>query len=199
MTGDQTSGQPAEPTEAAGGRSSGATAAGSDDATAASAERAASASGPWSGPTGELPGFTIVRVDAWVTAVFALISVGAAVWSGMVGVALAVDLGLFAAGCLAFAWAYLRAIGRSREEAISLGGLFFLVGGVAPTAVARWLWGILAVQTVVAVATAAARPFSSLAFGVLAPMFGLAMLGLWGALHGRFPGREPERGRDRAS
>jgi hypothetical protein len=41
----------------------------------------------------------------------------------------------------------------------------------------------------VAVATAAARPFSSLAFGILAPMFGLALLALWGAVHGRFPPR----------
>lgn len=141
----------------------------------------------------ELPGALIVRVDLWATVVFTLVSVGAAVWSGLLVPAVAVDLGLFLAGCLAFAFAYLRAIGRSREETISLAGLFFLVGGVAPAAIARWLWGLVAVQAVVAVATAAARPFSSLAFGVLAPMFGLALLGLWGALHGRFPAREEAR------
>jgi hypothetical protein len=144
---------------------------------------------------------TIVRVDVWATGVFSVVSVGAAVWSGLLVPAVAVDLILFLVGCLALAFAYLRAIGRSREDEVSLAGLFFLVGGVAPTAVVRWLWGALAVQVVVAIATAAARPFSSLAFGVLAPMFGLAMLGLWGALHGRFPARrsgEAEPGRPRS-
>jgi hypothetical protein len=131
----------------------------------------------------------IVRVDVWATAVFTVVSVTAAVWPGALAVALVVDLGLFLAGSVAFAWAYLRAVGRSREEEIALGGLFFLSGDVAPTPVKVWLWGALAVQVVVAVATAAARPFSGLAFGVLAPMFGLAMLAVWGAAHGRFPSR----------
>jgi hypothetical protein len=131
----------------------------------------------------------IVQVDGWATVVFAVVSVAAAIWPGALAAALVVDLGLFVAGCGAFAWAYLRAVGRSREETISLGGLFFLSGGVAPTVVKRWLWGALAVQVVVAVATAAVRPFSGLAFGVLAPMFGMAMLALWGAVHGRFPPR----------
>jgi hypothetical protein len=138
-----------------------------------------------------VPSDTIVRVDLWATAVFAVTAVAAAAWSALVAVALVVDGLLFVAGCVAFAVAYLRAIGRSRDEVVSLAGLFFLSGGVAPGTVARWLWGALAVQVVVAVATAAVRPFSSLAFGVLAPMFGVAMLGLWGALHGRFPPRQP--------
>ena len=43
-----------------------------------------------------------------------------------------------------------------------------------------------------AVATAAARPFTPLAFGVLAPMFGLGVMGLWGAKFGTFPPRPPE-------
>lgn len=134
-------------------------------------------------------GGAIVRVDVWATAVFTVTAVGATVWSALVPVALVVDGVLFVAGCVAFAVAYLRAVGRSRDEVVSLGGLFFLAGGVAPAPVVRWLWGALAVQVVVAVATAAVRPFSSLAFGVLAPMFGVAMLGLWGAVHGRFPPR----------
>jgi hypothetical protein len=134
--------------------------------------------------------WSIPRLDAWVTAVFVAVSVTATVWSGLRAVAVAVDLVLFFAGCVAFAWAYLRAVGRSRTDAISLGGLFFLGEGVAPRRIATWLWAVFAVQVVVAVATAAARPFTELAFGVLVPMFGLAMLALWGAIHGTFPSRD---------
>jgi hypothetical protein len=38
-----------------------------------------------------------------------------------------------------------------------------------------------------------ARPFTSLAFGVLSPLFGLAMAGLWGARHGSFGARTRPR------
>jgi hypothetical protein len=48
---------------------------------------------------------------------------------------------------------------------------------------------LLAAQVVVAVATAAARPFTTLAFGVLVPVFGVGLNGLWAARHGRFPPR----------
>ena len=51
------------------------------------------------------------------------------------------------------------------------------------------LLGALAVQVVVAVATAAVHPFTSQAFAVLAPMFGLGMAGLWGARYGHFEAR----------
>lgn len=135
----------------------------------------------------------VVRADLWATAVFAVVSVGAAAWSGLLVPAVAVDVGLFVAGSVAFLYAYFRAIGRSRDEKITLAGLFFLAEGVAPRPIARALRLLLAAQVVVAVATAAARPFSSLAFGVLAPMFGLAMLAVWGAVHGRFPPRPPAR------
>jgi fructose-specific phosphotransferase system IIC component len=131
----------------------------------------------------------IVRVDLWATGVFTVVAVGAAVWSGLLVPAVAVDLALFLAGCVAFLYAYFRGIGRSREDAITLAGLFFLAEGAAPRPIAHALRLLLAAQVVVAVATAAARPFSSLAFGILAPMFGLAMLAVWGAVHGRFPPR----------
>jgi len=42
---------------------------------------------------------------------------------------------------------------------------------------------------VAAFATAAARPNSSLAFGILAPLWGQGLAGLWGARHGAFPPR----------
>jgi hypothetical protein len=97
-----------------------------------------------------------------------------------------VSLGLFAAGTVAFLWAYGIAVQRSREAEIGIGGLFFLAGPTAPREVRRSLNLALTLQVVVGVATASVRPFTTLAFGVLVPMFGLGLNGLWGARHGRF-------------
>ena len=88
----------------------------------------------------------------------------------------AVSLVLFAVGCVAFLWAFAIAVNRSRTDAIGIGGLFFLQDS-APRPVQVRLLGALAVQVVVAVATAAVHPFTSQAFAVLAPMFGLGMAG----------------------
>jgi hypothetical protein len=51
------------------------------------------------------------------------------------------------------------------------------------------LLGSLAVEVVVALATAAARPYTSVASGILVPVYGLALCGLWAARHGRFAPR----------
>lgn len=104
-------------------------------------------------------------------------------------VAAAVALGLNGVGVVVFFWAYAIAVNRSRRDAIGIGGLFFLAGGVAPAPVRRALLGSLATQVAVGVGTAAARPFTSLAFGVLAPLYGLALTGLWAARRGRFEHR----------
>ena len=42
------------------------------------------------------------------------------------------------------------------------------------------------IQTVVGLATASVRPFTSLAFGTLVPIFGIGMMGLWTARNGEF-------------
>jgi len=65
---------------------------------------------------------------------------------------------------------------------------------------------LLTAQIVIAAVTAAARPFTTLAFGVLTPVFGLGLNSLWAARHGNFPPRKPaperaprRRGANRAS
>lgn len=115
-----------------------------------------------------------------VTAVLATISPDLFRWPAVV-----VALGLFAIGCVVFLWAFAIAVERSRVDAIGVGGLYFLAGS-APRSVQRQLMGSLAVQVVVALVTASIRVFTSLAFGVLVPVFGLAMAGLWGARYGAF-------------
>jgi hypothetical protein len=124
------------------------------------------------------------------TAVFTVAAVAATLWPDALGVPVAVlDVVLFAAGCLAFAWSFFVVVGRSRHELVSVPGTYFLTGGVAPPGVRRILLGALAVQTVVAFATASIRPFTALAFGILVPTYGLGLCGLWAALHGTFPPR----------
>ena len=79
-----------------------------------------------------------------------------------------------------------------------MSGLVFL-SDCAPAAVRRKLLGATGVQVVAALVTASIRPFTSLAFGVLAPVFGLGLQCLWAARHGDFPARPPERRRPGAS
>jgi hypothetical protein len=147
------------------------------------------------GDDGDAGGEAIVRFSLWATAVFAVTSaLAAAVPDTFSVVSVPVALGLFVIGSVALAWGFVVGIARSQYEAVTLGGLFFLGEGVAPDRVRRTLRALLAVQVVVAVAAAAARPFTELAFGVLAPTLGLGALALWGARHGRFAPKEPDAG-----
>lgn len=96
---------------------------------------------------------------------------------------------LFAIGIVAFLWGYANGVVRSREETITLGGLFFLAG-TAPQVVRFRMRLALAVQIVAAVAAAAIRPYTAVAFAVLAPMFGLGLMAAWAARHGEFAAKE---------
>ena len=137
-------------------------------------------------------GEPIVRFDVWATAVFGVVSAAAAVVPDPLAyVAVPLAVALFLVGTAAFLWAYAVAIGRSRFEVVTMGGVFFLGGDVAPARVARTLRRALAAQVVVAVAVASARPFTALAATVLVPVLGLGLMALWGARHGRFADRPP--------
>ncbi len=96
---------------------------------------------------------------------------------------------LFAVGVVLFLWGYAVGVARSRDEQISLGGLFFLVG-TAPKVVRFRLRLAFAVQVAIAVLVASVRPYTAVAFAVLAPMLGLGAMALWGARHGEFPPRD---------
>lgn len=122
------------------------------------------------------------------TALFAATAGLATVSAAADLVAVVVALGLFAAGGAVFVVAFARGVRRSRHEQIVVGSLFLLQTS-APPAVRRALLGSLGVEVVVGFVTAAIRPNTSLAFGILVPLYGLALTGLWGAYHGRFPAR----------
>jgi len=136
-------------------------------------------------------GWRIIKISWWTTAVFVVTATAATISPGVLRwPALAVALSMFGAGCLVFLWAFVVAIGRSRTDAIGIGGLFFLAGS-APRRAQGHLMGSFALQVVVAIASASLRTFTTLAFGALAPVLGLAMAGLWGAKFGRFAIRSP--------
>ena len=138
------------------------------------------------------PGATIVRASWWGTAAFTVTAVAAVAGGGVVrSIAVAVALALFFAGCAVFVAAYARALGRSRRELVAVGNLFFLTGDTAPASVKRNLLWSLAAQGAVALGTAIARPYTTLAFGTLVPVYGLALCGLWASRHGKFEPRPP--------
>lgn len=132
----------------------------------------------------------ILAAARWGTVTFVVAAVAAVIAPDSLGrPALVLDVALFAAGVVAFAAGYLRAVDRSRRQVVSIGGLFFLTAGVAPPPVRRDLLGALAVQVVAGLATAIARPYTDLAAGVLVPVYGLGLCGLWASRHGTFPPR----------
>lgn len=138
-------------------------------------------------PGGEI----LTLLWAGTGAFLAVAAIATAFPDGAARPAAVVDVVLFVAGIVAFVAAYVRAVGRSRTEELSIAGLFFLAGGSAPRQVRFRFMAALAVQVVVALVTASIRPYTSVAFGVLVPMFGLGLAGLWGARHGTFPPRRP--------
>lgn len=151
-------------------------------------------------------GDVIVRADIGGTAVFAVTSIAAAVvfTEGIQWVAAVVAISLFFVGIAAFLWSFWNAVQRSRGEQVAVTQLYLLMGGVAPRRVRRSMMLLLAVQTIVGLATALARPDSSdgspgtsLALGVLVPVFGLGLNGLWAAFHGTF-GERVDAGQDHA-
>ncbi len=142
-------------------------------------------------------GSIIVRINAVLTLAFVATAIVATVvfeqpWKT---VAVVVSLINFSIGVVAFLWGYWNAVQRSREDNIAVAALYFLIDGCAPRAVMVRMNTLLGVQTIVGLVTAIARPNtngqrgSTLAFGILVPMLGLGLNGLWGAFHGQFSPR----------
>ena len=143
-------------------------------------------------------GDLIVLADVVGTVAFAVTAVFAAVvfstaaqWVGAI-----TAMALFAVGVFAFLWSFWTAVQRSREEQIGVMQMYLLLGEPTPARVRRIMLAMLAIQITVALVTALARsesddgsPGTSLAVGVLVPMLGLGLNGLWCAFHGEFPSR----------
>ena len=146
-------------------------------------------SGRTNGGSGRADGQSLVTAVLAVTAGWTAVAVAAAVGPEVLWpVAAAVSVVVFAAGTVLFLWGFGVAVGRSREDVMGIGGLYFLAGS-APRPVQVRLLGCLAVQVVVSTGVALSHPFTALAFCTLVPMFGLGACGLWAAKYGTFPPR----------
>jgi hypothetical protein len=152
---------------------------------------------------GPAAGGTIVRVDILGTALF-VVTLALAVplrdrRPAQFAVA-GVSMLLFAVGVITALVAYARAVERSRADEVGVVGLYLLSGPTAPPEVKRTMLLLLGVQIVAAVAGATVGmidldqgQLNALAFGVLVPMFGIGMNGLWAARHGAFGPRVDRR------
>jgi hypothetical protein len=105
----------------------------------------------------------------------------------------AVSMVLFAIGAVGCLWAYVSALERSRTDEIGVANLYLLTGATAPRPVKRTMSLLLAAQVVFALGGAivgavglSGNQVNALAFGILVPMFGLAMNALWSVRHGAF-------------
>ena len=142
------------------------------------------------------PGARVVRLDLAGTAVF-LTALAIAVplrnhrfAQFLIG---GVSMVLFAIGVATTLWAYTRALDRSRVEEVGVANLYLLTGSTAPKVVGRTLSLALVTQVVAAIAGAwigvvglDEGQLNALAFGVLVPMFGIGMNGVWAARHGSY-------------
>jgi len=138
-------------------------------------------------------GRTLILTSWWGTGVFVVTAAAATIDLDLFQVpALVVALTLFTVGIVTMLWAFALAVERSRIDAIGIGGLFFGAGS-APTSVRRHFLGALAVQLAVGIVTASIRPFTTLAFGTLVPVFALGLTGLWCARWGTFEPTDPPR------
>jgi hypothetical protein len=132
----------------------------------------------------------ITRASWGGTGVFAVTAIAAAVAPDTFEpLALAIAIVLFAGGCAIFLWALVLVAARSRTDQMEQAQIWFLMGPPTPPAVRRSLLGALGVQVVISLVTAGVRPYTSLAAGVLVPMWGLGLCGLWAARHAVFPAR----------
>jgi hypothetical protein len=143
-------------------------------------------------------GAQLVRVHQVLTAVFVLTALYAAAvfdtaaqWAGAI-----TAMVLFSIGVVLFLWGFWNAVQRSRTEELAVTSVFFLTGGCASSQVRRQMNLLLIVQVVTAFATTFWRstgpdgnPGSSLALGILVPMLGLGLNGLWASMYGTFGAR----------
>ena len=144
----------------------------------------------------------LLRANLVLTVLFLIATVVAAVvfTPATRAAGVVVDLALFGVGVAAFIWGYFSAVQRSRVDEISVASLYFLSGQVASKQVQKIMNGCLIAQLLIGLAGAIARSStdgkagSTLAFGVLVPLLGLGLNGLWASQFGTFtPRDQPDR------
>ncbi len=125
------------------------------------------------------PGWKLVQTTWSATALLAVaLAAGLAAPSVFGIVVVVVSLVMFCGGMAAFVWSYFIAADRSRTEELSVAGLYLLAEG-APRWARLHMMGSMGAQVVIAMVAALARSYMFVAFGILAPLFGMGLAGLW--------------------
>lgn len=137
-----------------------------------------------------------VRADLVGTAVFVLVvAVGIPLREErpMQIVVGAVSMLLFAIGAATGLWAYIAALERSRVHEIGVANLYLLTGPTAPKPIRLRMTLALAAQVAVALTGAiigasglSGDEVNALAFGILVPMYGIGLNGMWAVRQGAF-------------
>jgi hypothetical protein len=136
------------------------------------------------------------RIDAFGTALFVVVLAVAIPLRDERAVQIAmgaVSMVLFALGAGGALWAYMSALERSRTAEIGVANLYLLTGRTAPPRVKRTMTALLLAQIVLALGGAivgaaglSGSEVNALAFGILVPMLGIGMNGMWAFRHGSF-------------
>jgi hypothetical protein len=127
---------------------------------------------------------------AWQsTALLALAAVAGVTSPDAFGIVLAViSSAMFVLGLVFLLLALLGGLRRSRVEEVTVTGLF-LLHETAPRAIRRRFLWCLMIQLALAFVAAGFRPYSQIAFVLLAPMFVFGSAALWSAQYGIFSAR----------
>ncbi|MBM35660.1 MAG: hypothetical protein CL460_00635 [Acidimicrobiaceae bacterium] len=135
------------------------------------------------------PGTYLVRLAWQSTTLLALAAVAGVTAPGSFGIVLAVlSSAMFVLGLVFLLLALLGGLRRSRVEEITVTGLF-LLHDTAPRAIRRLFLWCLMIQLSLAFVAAGLRPYTQIAFVILAPMFVFGSAALWSAQYGIFSGR----------
>ncbi len=96
---------------------------------------------------------------------------------------------MFISGLFLLLLGLAHGIKRSRVDTVTVAGLFLLQDS-APRPVQRLFGWSMVAQLGVAFTAAALKPYSDIAFVILAPMLPIGSAALWSAQHGFFPTRD---------
>lgn len=135
----------------------------------------------------------IDRIDVAITVVGVVVTVLAVASEDLRVPLVALACVAFVAGAALMAAGVVIGSARSREEFVTLGGLLLMAAPHHPPARRRLLRVLAGVQSVAGVGAAVSRPFTTVAFAVLVPMFGLGVMAWVGARDGDFDPRSDGR------
>ena len=135
------------------------------------------------------PGTYLVRL-AWQSTVLLAVAAAAGVTSpDSFGIVVAVlSSAMFVLGLVFLLLALLGGLRRSRVEEVTVTGLF-LLHQTAPRVIRRLFLWCLMIQSALAFVAAGFRPYTEIAFVILAPLFVFGSAALWSAQYGIFSGR----------